>query len=230
MWVDGEDTDDAGPVQILWHCFVLYYKRHQPWCFVFLASFSSSFKISLLPLKSPLSFVLHPSALLSLLLLFFWGPQCWASVSMAERFKLVPRVSSSAPLSSITRSPHTQEPITQPLETPPHLNLHPRPDATALGCESVCVIGGNEGVFICLGSRLMTVLQEWGLKHPLNDIIISKITKWKSDKYKGSLVDLLRQASLLFLLKHSVWDFISVVVSRWVQELPEVQFESCNLC
>ncbi|KAI2661451.1 Multiple epidermal growth factor-like domains protein 9 [Labeo rohita] len=57
---------------------------------------------------------------------------------MAECFKLVPRVSSSAPLSSITRSPHTQEPITQPLETPPHLNLHPRPDATALGFQD-CV-------------------------------------------------------------------------------------------
>ncbi len=67
---------------------------------------------------------------------------------MAGRFKFVPRVSSYAPLSSITRPTHTQEPITQPLEIPPHLNFHPRPDATDLGCESACVIGHMEGVYV----------------------------------------------------------------------------------
>lgn len=158
---------------------------------------------------------------------FFWGPQRWAPVSMAERFKPVPRVSSYAPLSSITRSTHTPEPITQPLETPAHLNLHPRPDATALGC--VYVIGGYGGVSMCLGNRLMTILREWGLKHPLNDIIISKITKSRVISIKGSLVDLRRQASLLLLLKHSVWDLISMVVSLWSEELLEKQFEICHL-
>lgn len=50
---------------------------------------------------------------------------------------------------------------------------------------------GYGGVFMNVGSRLITVLKEWGgLKHALNDMIISKITKWKSDKPKGSLVGL----------------------------------------
>ncbi len=158
--------------------------------------------------------MLHPWALISLLLLFFWGPQHWAPVSMAERFKFVPRVSSYAPLSSITRPTHTQEPITQPLEIPPHLNFHPRPDATDLGCESACDWAYGGCLCVWGVSQLMTVLQEWGLKHPSNYIIISKITIWKSDKHKGSYVDMVRQASLL--LKHSVWDFISKVISLWV--------------
>ncbi len=35
-------------------------------------------------------------------------------------------------------------------------------------------------------------------------------------------MDLVRQASLLLLLKHSVWDFISNVISLWEEEPLEV--------